>query len=556
MPRYINRDVLLGALMIILSSLLGLYLPLVLRQVIDGQEGLNIGQLARIVSIFFSQAILISAGHYLMARSGENLVADKRKRVSRHLIYSPVAFFNYQKSGDLSSRIVNDTTSIGKFYTSHLPSLIASLVTIVGTVAILFILDWRLSLTFLVSLPLLGVIVVPISSANHKVSQILQEDISRLTGNLTENFNKIELIKANGAEKHRLTILEDSISKIRKSALKADLMAAIASPFVLLVMFGSIALIFTYGGQRVALGSLTIGTLISFLVYLFQIINPVGVVGSIANEFAKMKGATKQVDELFKHRQEKFAIGDNNLMIGQVTFEQVSFAYQAEQAVLSNINFILPKGQKIAFVGPSGSGKTTLINLLERFYPVTAGRICLDGRNIEEFDLSAWRSQLALVSQTNGVLSGTIRENLLFGLTEQPSEEVIEQALREAYLWEDIQKFEQGLETYVGEGGKLLSGGQRQRLQIARAYLKNAPIIIFDEATANLDADAEFAVGQTIKTLLADKTVLMIAHRLSTVVDADKIYFLENGQITGSGRHQELLDCHKTYARFVAEQMI
>jgi ATP-binding cassette subfamily B protein AbcA/BmrA len=402
--------------MIILSSLFGLYLPLVLRQVIDGQEGLNIGKIARIIGIFLAQAILLSAGHYLMARSGEDLVADKRKGVSRHLIYSPVAFFNYQKSGDLSSRIVNDTTSIGKFYTSQLPSLIASLVTIVGTVTILFILDWRLSLTFLVSLPLLGVIVVPISAANHKVSQLLQEDISLLTGDLTESFKEIELIKANGAEKHRLTVLENRISKIRKSALKADLMEAVASPFVLLVMFGSIALIFTYGGQRVALGSLTIGTLISFLIYLFQLLNPVGVVSSIANEFAKMKGATKQVDELLEHEQEKFGIGDNNLMIGQVTFEQVSFAYQSEQPVLSTINFTLPKGKKIAFVGPSGSGTTTLINLLERFYPVTSGKICLDGRNIEEFDLSAWRSQLALVSQANAVLSGTIRENLLFGL--------------------------------------------------------------------------------------------------------------------------------------------
>lgn len=550
-----TKSLMIGLTLLVVSSLVGLYLPLVLRRVIDGGLGFGLRDILLTVCLFLVQAILVSTGHYLMAKSGEDLVADTRNQVIAHLFYSPLAVFHHQKSGDLSSRIVNDSTSLRRFTVDSLPRLVASLVTLLGTVIVLFVLDWQLSLTFLISFPLLFLVIMPLSNRSEKAAGQLQEDISRLTGDLTEHFREMELIKANVAEARVAGKMKQTIEQIKRQSLKVDLVEAWSSPLVLLILFGSIALIFTYGGQRVAMGSLTIGTLISFLIYLFQLLNPAGAVAGAFSEFAKMKGATKALETLLETPQEDLETGEKAVLLGDLTFTDVSFAYE-DKLVLDQINLTIKQGQKVAFVGPSGAGKSTLTHLVTRFYPVTAGQISLDGLPIDSFNLRDWRQQIGLVSQHNALLSGSIRDNLLFGLERIPSDAELEQALAGASLLDEIRALDQGLDSPVGEAGKLLSGGQKQRLQIARAYLKNPSYIIFDEATANLDADTEYAITQSMKGLLVDKTAIIIAHRLSTVVDADVIYFLENQTITGVGNHQELLKKHPTYARFVAEQMI
>ncbi|MFA9492665.1 ABC transporter ATP-binding protein [Streptococcus sp. E17BB] len=523
----------------------------------DSQKAsLNFWVLFKILGLFALQAFLLSSGTYFMALNGENIAETKRQELTRHLMHLPLSFFHYEKSGELSSRVVNDINNLGNFYVTTLPSLITSSVTIIGSVIVLFLLDWKLTLTFFIALPLLVLLLFPLSQLSQNSSEQLQEDTSRLIGQLSETFKEIELIKADNGENQRLNHLNAIITKIKQTSLKVDLIKSFISPVGLMFLFASIALIFTYGGQRVATGDLTIGTLISFLVYLFQLLNPVGAIGTIVTDFAKVKGATKELDRLLTIEQEDFSQKRNTIPKGNLVLEEVSFGYQADQDTLSHINMILPLGQKIALVGPSGSGKSTLAHLLARFYQPTSGVIKLADQDISSFSLKDWRQGLALVSQSAAVLSGSLRDNLTFGLNTTPSETDIEQALKAAVLWEDVQKLEQGLDTFVGEGGKLLSGGQKQRLQIAKAYLKQAHLIIFDEATANLDADAEFAIGQSMKQLLHNKTALVIAHRLSTILDADHIYFLENGQLTGSGSHNDLLANHSTYARFVKEQLL
>lgn len=363
------------------------------------------------------------------------------------------------------------------------------------------------------------------------------------------------MIKTSQEEEKVQNQLLRNIKNTQHISVKGDLIASFESPFALLFIFATVALIFTYGGQRVATGSLTVGTLVSFLIYLFQLLNPVSSLSNFLTAYARMKGAVSSLEELLLVEQEN--LGDGGQASGDnLVFDNVSFSYDGHHPVLSDINLTIFKGQKVAFVGPSGSGKTTLARLVERFYEPNQGKILLDNQSISVFQLKDWRRRIAWVSQNDAVLSGTIRENLCFGIFSDVSDEQLFFALDQVLLGDDIRKMPHGLDTEVGENGRLLSGGQRQRLQIARAYLRNPDFLIFDEATANLDADSEYAVTQSLNGLLKKKTSIIIAHRLSTIVDADCIYFLENHQITGSGTHQELLATHKTYARFVQEQMI
>lgn len=552
----VDTLMILGGILLVLSSGLALLIPLALKGLIDHKGGsLSVGSLLMVIGLFIGQALLVSLGNYLFARSGEGQVASLRQTVSQHLITAPKPFFDNRKSGELASRIVNDTATIREFVVTNLPFFIASLVTLVGTAGVLFYLDWKLSLVLLLGLPLMSLFIIPLSAFGNKYAKILQDETSRLTGELTEQFQEIELVKSQGAEEQTKAFLGQQIEKMRKVAVTADLVAACNSPFGLLFIFGTVAIIFTYGGQRVAAGSLTVGTLVSFLIYLFQLLNPVGGLSGFFTARAKVAGATAALVQLLEVIPEPLD-GGIEPGSGDLVFEQVSFSYQAETSVLDGVDLVFPQGKKIALVGPSGSGKSTIFHLIERFYPLSSGRILLGGQDIASFSLASWRQKLALVSQNAAVFSGSIRDNLCYGLNREVSDAELYEALDKAALLQDLEQLPDGLETAVGERGKLLSGGQKQRLQIARAYLRQADIILFDEATANLDADAEYAVTQSLNAVAAEKTAIVIAHRLSTVVDADIIYVIENHQVTGAGKHSQLLESHDTYARFVAEQML
>lgn len=556
--KFISLDtaILLGSLLLILSSGLSLLIPLALKGLIDQKgDAFNTGSLLQVVVLFIGQALFVSLGNYLFALSGERQVASLRQKVSQHLIYAPKTFFDARKSGELSSRIVNDTATIREFVVTSLPFFLASIITLIGTTAVLFYLDWKLSLVLLLALPLMAIFIIPLSSIGQKYAKILQDETSQLTGELTEQFQEIELIKTQGAEEYTSQLLGRQIETMRKISIKSDLVAAFNSPFALLFIFGTVALIFTYGGQRVAAGSLTVGTLVSFLIYLFQLLNPVGGLSDFFTAKAKVAGATAELAQLLEIKPEQLYEGSQPRN-GDLIFENVSFSYQPEKTVLEGIDLVFPQQKKIALVGPSGSGKSTIFHLIERFYPVSSGRILFGEADISEFSLASWRQKLALVSQNAAVFSGSIRDNLCYGLNREVSDTELYTALDKAALLKDIEQMPHGLETAVGERGKLLSGGQKQRLQIARAYLRQADFILFDEATANLDADAEYAVTQSLNAVAEDKTVIIIAHRLSTVVDADIIYVIDQHRVTGVGNHAELLETHETYARFVSEQML
>lgn len=548
--------ILTGSILLIASSLLALLLPLNLRGLIDGNNpGKMTEQIVKVALIFLGQALLASLGTFLFNRSGEEKIARLRLHVAENLLYARKSFFDQQKSGALASRIVNDTTLVREFLVDSFPNFVMSFVMILGSIIVLFRLDWQLSLILLISLPLMLLFVTPLANISERYSGRIQEEMSILTGNLTEKFQEIETIKTCQEEEKIQGLLKENIQTTLNVSTKSDFVTSFENPFALLFIFGTVAFIFTYGGQRVASGDLSVGTLVSFLIYLFQLLNPVSSLSNFFTTYARMKGATNSLEDLLLVEQENLLQGEP--AVGQnLVLNNVSFSYEKGQPVLENISLVIPNGKKIAFVGPSGSGKSTLVRLIARFYEPNAGMILLDGQPIQDISLQDWRRRLAWVSQNDAILSGSIRDNLTFGLQKSVSDTELFAVLDQVLMLNEVLQMSQGLETEVGERGRLLSGGQRQRLQIARAYLRGADFFIMDEGTANLDADSEYAVTQNLKSLMRNKTSLIIAHRLSTIKDADCIYFLENRQITGSGTHQQLLESHETYARFVKEQMI
>lgn len=552
----VDTKVIMGSFLLVLSSLLALLLPLILKGLIDGSSIENIGsKVFQSFLIFIGQALFSSIGYYLFSQSGEKKIAKIRKKVTEGLIYAEKSFFDKSQSGELTSAIVNDTSVIREFLITTFPNIILSLVMVLGSIVVLFSLDWNLSLLLFITLPCMMFIILPLSNISEKYSRRLQEEIGFLTGQLTEKIQEHELIKTNQAEKSVQDVLDNCIERVQNNSLKSDRVTSFEIPFALLFIFATIAVMLTYGGYRVSAGYISVGTLVSFLIYLFQLLNPISNIANFVTVYSRSKGSSVALENLLAVPKEKFEGGKS--VSGQgLNFNHVYFGYDENRPVLKDITCSIFKGQKIAFVGPSGSGKSTIVRLLEQFYKPLSGDILMEQSSIYDFNLKEWRSKIAWVSQNNAVLSGSIRDNLCLGLNRLVTDDELMKVLDLVSLGDEIRSMKEGLDTEVGERGRLLSGGRSQRLQIARAYLKDAEILIFDEATANLDADSEYAIISSLYSVLKEKTVVIIAHRLSTVKDVDCIFFLEEGKITGSGTHKELLENHERYARFVQEQMI
>ncbi|VOG10687.1 ABC transporter ATP-binding protein [Streptococcus pneumoniae] len=552
----VDTKVIMGSFFLVLSSLLALLLPLILKGLIDGSSIENIGsKVFQSFLIFIGQALFSSIGYYLFSQSGEKKIAKIRKKVIEGLIYAEKSFFDKSQSGELTSAIVNDMSVIREFLITTFPNIILSLVMVLGSIVVLFSLDWNLSLLLFITLPCMMFIILPLSNISEKYSRRLQEEIGFLTGQLTEKIQEHELIKTNQAEKSVQDVLDNCIERVQNNSLKSDRVTSFETPFALLFIFATIAVMLTYGGYRVSAGYISVGTLVSFLIYLFQLLNPISNIANFVTIYSSSKGSSVALENLLAVPKEKFEGGKS--VSGQgLNFNHVYFGYDENRPVLKDITCSIFKGQKIAFVGPSGSGKSTIVRLLERFYKPLSGDILMEQSSIYDFNLKEWRSKIAWVSQNNAVLSGSIRDNLCLGLNRLVTDDELMKVLDLVSLGDEIRSMKEGLDTEVGERGRFLSGGQSQRLQIARTYLKDAEILIFDEATANLDADSEYAIISSLYSVLKEKTVVIIAHSLSTVKDVDCIFFLEEGKITGSGTHKELLENHERYARFVQEQMI
>ncbi|MDM5227559.1 ABC transporter ATP-binding protein [Cytobacillus sp. NJ13] len=544
----------------ILTTLTGLLVPLLTKNLVDGfsVESISIPLMAGIGAAFIVQAIISGISIYLLSYVGQKVVARLRDRMWMKLIRLPVSYYDKQSSGQTVSRVVNDTSIVRELITNHFPQFITGIISIIGAIIILLVMDWKMTLLMLTSVPITLAIMIPLGRKMAKISRGLQDETAIFTGNITQTLGEIRLMKSSAAEQNEEEKGLDGIDKLLGYGLREARIFAMIGPTMYLIMMVVIVMIIAYGGMRVASGTMSTGSLVAFLLYLFQIIMPITSFAMFFTQLQKAKGATERIIEILEEPLEDGQDGIKmDISSKPITIDNVSFSYSTEESVLENISLEAQPGQMIALAGPSGSGKTTLFGLLERFYEPAAGEIKIGDIPIQQISLKSWRSQIGYVSQESAMMAGTIRENLCYGLEDSESiaDEKLWEVAKMAYANQFIADFPKGLDTEVGERGVKLSGGQRQRIAIARAFLRDPKILMMDEATASLDSQSEGIVQQALTRLMVGRTTFVIAHRLSTIVGADQIVFIEKGRVTGIGTHSELTQTHDLYRAFAEQQL-
>lgn len=544
----------------IITTLTQLLIPLATQQFIDGIEldFFTPWMIASIVGIYILQVLFSGFSNYILYKIGQHVVAGLRDFLWNKIIKLPVSFFDRYASGEIVSRLTNDTSIVQNLISSFFPQFISGVLSITGVFFILIIMDWQMTLVMLTAVPLALALTRPLGKRMAKVSREMQDETAQFSGKVQQTVAEIRLMKSSTAESAEKEKGERNINKLYRIGLKEGKYIAIIGPLIYTLMMGVMVFVIGYGGVRVARGDITTGELVAFLLYLFQIIFPITTFMNFFMQIQKAAGATERItqilDEKEEEKREGKSVSIDNLPI---KFENVNFSYQENKEVIKQISFITHPGEKIAFAGPSGGGKSTLFALLEQFYTPDSGGIYVGDIPISEISLQSWRSQIGYVSQENAMMSGTIKENLCYGLpdTEQPTEERLWEVLEMAYAKTFIEQLPSKLEEEIGERGAKLSGGQRQRINIARAFLRDPKILMMDEATASLDSQSEKIVSQALNKLMKGRTTFVIAHRLSTIVDADKILFIEEGKLTGMGSHEELYEKHTLYQLFANQQL-
>nr|WP_309506186.1 ABC transporter ATP-binding protein [Paenactinomyces guangxiensis] len=541
----------------LISTVAGLILPLFTRDLVDVMtvKALNYSTILLLLAAFVIQAVAGGFSTYFLAYLGEKVVAGVRKRLWKKILLLPVSYFDQNRSGESISRINNDTAVIKELISTQLVSIFSGMVSLVGSLVILFYLDWSMTLVMLTAVPIIFLIMRPIGRQMRNISLRLQNETATFTGLITQVISEIRLVKAYVAEPVETKHGEEGIQHLFRTGLKTARLMAILQPLMSFVMMFMLVVIIGYGGYRVASGGLSACDLVAFILYLFQIIFPITMLTQFFTSLQKAMGATERIVEILDHEEEDTeAKGQKVNPSLPIHFEQVHFAYPNSDVVLNHVSFTIQPGKVTAIVGPSGSGKTTIFSLLERFYQPSGGEIRLGDTPLPEIGLREWRSCIGYVSQESPLLAGTIRDNICYAMDREVTDEELEEAAKLAYADEFIKKLPDGFDTQVGERGIMLSGGQRQRIAIARAILHDPKILMLDEATSALDSTSEKVVQEALQNLMQGRTTLVIAHRLSTVVDSDQILVLEKGVLTGMGTHEELLGSHPLYRKLVEQQ--
>lgn len=545
----------MGILLGFISTGANLFVPQLAQKLINNFKSISLTLAILTVVIFIAGLITSALSGLLLGIFGENVVSKLRKQLWQKLLKMPVKYFDDVKTGEISSRLVNDTSQVKDLLASTLPNAMTSLLQFVGALVIMLAMDWRMTLLMFVAVPLVILVMLPVMNQSRKIGRVRQDELAKFASDSTDVLGEVRLVKSSNGEEHELAKGNRRIDNLYHVGRKEALINSVTQPITNMLMMIMFLGILGYGAIRVMNGAMTMGALVSFLMYLFQIISPIVVISQLFNNMAKTSGATERIQQILTEPEEFVADKDEkDIVSAPLKFENVDFAYEEGKPVLRDVSFETKPNAVVAFAGPSGGGKSTIFSLIERFYQPTGGEILIGEENIENVDLAKWREQIGLVSQDAAVMPGTIRDNLTYGLRREVSDEELWDALRMAYADGFVSEMEDQLETEIGERGIKLSGGQRQRIAIARAFLRDPKILMLDEATASLDAESEAMVQKALGDLMQGRTTLVIAHRLSTIVDADKIYFIENGTVSGAGTHQELLKTTPLYAQYVKDQ--
>ena len=544
-----------------LGSLSGLLVPLFTGRLVDkfSVSSINWGMIAIFGSIFLVNALLSGIGLYLLSKIGEKIIYAIRSLLWEHIIQLKMPFFDKNESGQLMSRLTDDTKVINEFISQKLPNLLPSVLTLVGSLVMLFIMDWKLTLLTFITIPVFILIIVPLGRVMQKISTNTQSEIANFSGLLGRVLTEMRLVKVSNTERLELDNAHTNLKKIYRLGLKQAKISAVVQPISGVVMLLTIAIILGFGALEIGTGAITPGTLIAMIFYVIQLSMPLINLSTLVTDYKKAVGASSRIYEIMQEPIEPTEAlsesKDATIIDGELVFEHVDFKYDVKK-ILEDVSFSIPQGEVSAFVGPSGSGKSTIFNLIERMYDIERGDIKYGNQSIFDIPLSKWRTKIGYVMQSNSMMSGTIRDNILYGINRKVDDEELIEYAKLANCHDFIMQFDEGYDTMVGERGLKLSGGQRQRIDIARSFVKNPDILLLDEATANLDSESELKIQEALETLMEGRTTVVIAHRLSTIKKAGQIVFIDKGEVTGKGTHHELMASHDKYRHFVTSQKL
>ncbi|MFQ6069355.1 MAG: ABC transporter ATP-binding protein [Candidatus Aminicenantales bacterium] len=504
-----------------------------------------------LVLVMFGKSLFTFFANFHMRTLGHSILKQLREEIYEHLVYQPSRFFDHKSTGELMSRVTNDVDRLQDAVSLTMGNFLRELFTLSALLVGIFVIDWQLSLSIFILLPLA---VIPLTVFNHQLRKkriVGQVKMARMFTLLHEVITGNKIVKAFTMEKFEMKKFKEAVLEYFKTAVKLARLTSVSSPFMEFIGAVVGALILILGTMRISQGSITPGDFGAFLAAMFLMYDPIRRLTRANNIIQQGVACYFRIQELMKEvpeSEENPKAYPLPPVKGRVKYEHVYFSYNQKRPVLHDINLDVRPAETVALVGLSGSGKTTMVNLLSRFYRPTSGRITIDGIDIGEVTLSSLRKQIGLVTQDVILFNDTVRNNIAYG-EEGVSMEMIVQAARAAKAHDFIIELPKGYETRIGEKGKLLSGGQQQRLAIARALLKNPPLLILDEATSSLDSESERLIQVALETLMKNRTTFVIAHRLSTIMKADKIVVVDRGRVVEVGSHKELINKDGIYRK-------
>ncbi len=573
-----NRVLAIVIVLSILGAAASLAQPLLVSQVITVVEkGDSLGWIVwALVGLVVVTALLNGFQHYLLQRTGTSVVFSARRQLVRRMLHLPISEFDSRRTGDLVSRVGSDTTLLYAVITQGLVDAVGGVLIFVGALIAMLLIDPLLLGLTVAVIAIALITVVSLSGRIRVASKEQQEKVGDLAAAVERSIGAIRTVRAANATEREITLIEEDARGAWRAGLRVARISALVVPIAGIALQVSLLVVLGVGGYRVASGAITVASLVSFILFLFMMIMPLGQAFGAINSVNQALGALGRIQEIINLPAENE--GDAAVIAAEplkstdaaaISFELVEFSYPdsvikareleseepVEAAVLRGVSFEVPRGTRTALVGPSGAGKSTMLALIERFYDPTAGVIRLGGVDIRAIDRDELRSQIGYVEQDAPVLAGTIRQNLQLGSPDATELECIA-VIDAVNLREVLDRNELGLDAQVGEDGVMLSGGERQRLAIARALLAAPPILLLDESTSSLDGLNEQMLREAIDAVAANRTLIVIAHRLSTVVDSDQIVVLEHGRVVGVGTHSELVKSTPLYKELAKHQLL